>query len=360
MWEPWFIISTCMKATALFMGVLLMTVVHSGLDSFGKPSVIVQPTLQNPETGASKYVRLVRPFVPAESDSTPNQGEVPDKCPNCGMGPFVRDEESGELVCSNCGYVLLEREENQGPSFSTEEGRTEVASGSPTSIAIPDMGLSTIVGRADTDAAGGAISGKARSTIDRIRIWDRRSQARIPGIRGMGGAFGEIRTIAEKLSLGEEVVERAAYIYRKAVEKRVTRGRSTACLAAAVLYAAIREMQIPRSLKDIAASGNVDRKELTRSYRTLLNTLDIKMPIEDPIRSLARIGSAIDASPKTTRRAREILGRANAQGLSAGKDPMAQAGAALYLASQLEGEKGKTQKDVADAAEVTEVTLSAC
>ena len=95
----------------------------------------------------------------------------------------------------------------------------------------------------------------------------------------------------------EEAIERAAYIYRKALERGLTRGRSTAGLSAAALYAACREMQIPRSLKEIAASGNVEMKELTRSYRTLLNALDIRMPIEDPIRSLAKIGSAIDASP---------------------------------------------------------------
>jgi len=294
--------------------------------------------------------------VPADGDPSATAEGIPAKCPNCGKGPFVRDEESGELVCSNCGYVLREREEDEGPTFSTEEGRSEVASGPPVSIARPDMGLSTVIGRTDSDAAGRAISGRAKSTVDRLRVWDRRAQPHIPGIRGMGRAFEEIRTIAEKLSLNESTIEQAAYTYRKAVERRVTRGRSTADLAAAALYAACREEQIPRSLKDIAAAGNVDMKGLTRSYRTLVNVLDIKMPIEDPVRSLARIGSAVHASPKVMRRAREMLDRASAKGLSAGKDPMAQAGAALYLASQLEGEK-ETQKAVAEAAEVTEVTL---
>jgi len=293
--------------------------------------------------------------VPPDGDSSAAEG-IPTKCPNCGKGPFVRDEESGELVCSNCGYVLREREEEEGPSFSTEEGRAEVASGPPVSIARPDMGLSTVIGRDYADAGGKAITGRARSTVDRIRVWDRRAQPRVPGIRGMSKAFEEIRTIAEKLSLKEATIEEAAYIYRKAVERSATRGRSTADLAAAALYAACREEQIPRSLKDVAAAGNVDMKRLTRSYRTLVNVLDIKMPIEDPVRSLAKIGSTVGASPKVMRRAREILDRANAQGLSAGKEPMAQAGAALYLASQLEGER-ETQKAVAEASEVTEVTL---
>jgi len=279
-------------------------------------------------------------------------GEAPTKCPNCGKGPFIRDEESGELVCANCGYVLLERESNEERAFSNEKG-----AGPATSVARPDMGLSTTIGRSNSDAQGRSISGRARSTVDRMRAWDRRSQPKVPGIRGMGRAFDEMRVIAGKLSLGDTVVEQAAYVYRKSVERGITRGRSTTGVAAACVYAACREEKIPRSLKDVASAANVKMKELTRSYRLLVNTLEIVMPVEDPIRSLAKIGSAVDASPRVMRRARELLDKATSQGLSAGKEPMAQAGAAIYLASQIEGDKSKTQKRVADAAEVTEGTL---
>ena len=42
---------------------------------------------------------------------------------------------------------------------------------------------------------------------------------------------------------------------------------------------------------------------------------------------------------------------------SAGKDPMGLAAAALYLASVMEMEDGKTQSDIAEAAGVTAVTI---
>jgi len=292
------------------------------------------------------------------TSSEPEAGSgIPKKCPNCGKGPFIRDVESGELVCQNCGYVLREREEAEGPTFTGEEGRVESTAGPPTSIARPDMGLSTVIGKDNADAGGRAVRGRARSNLERIRVWDRRSQPKVPGYRSMGKAFDEIRTVADKLSLNAAIVEQAAYIYRKAVESKVTRGRSTTGLAAACLYAACREREVPRSLKDVASAGNIRMKELSRSYRALVGVLDIRMPIEDPARSLPRLGSATGASPRVMRRAREILDLASKKGLTAGKDPMAQAGAALYLATQLEREKGKTQKQVAEAAEVTEVTL---
>jgi len=291
---------------------------------------------------------------PVEKDTR----EIPDKCPNCGKKlTFVRDEESGEMVCSNCGFVLREKGEETGPEFSSSDaGNPEIESGPPTSIAQPDMGLETVIGNTGRDASGSTLSSGAKSTVKRIRVWDRRSQPHQSAYRNMSKAFEEIKTIAAKLSVGDAAVERAAYIYRKAIDKHLTRGRPITQLSAAALYAACRDMQIPRSLKDVAAAGNIGLKDLSRSYRTLVTQLDIRMPIEDPVRSVPKIGSAIGVSPQTMRRAQEILRMAEAQGVTAGKDPMGLAGAALYIASHLAGE-GKTQKSVAKAAQVTEVTV---
>ena len=268
----------------------------------------------------------------------------------------MRDEESGELVCGNCGFVLREKEEEMGPAFSSSEGGPQITSGPPTSIAEPDMGLETVIGGTGRDASGSTLSSGAKSTLSRMRVWDRRSQPNESAFRNMSRAFEEIKTVAAKLSVGDEVIERSAYIYRKAIEKHLTRGRPIAQLSAAALYAACREMQVPRSLWEVAAAGNISTKDLSRAYRTLVRELDIRMPVEDPVRSVPKIGSAIGVSPRTMRRAQEILTKAEAEGGSAGEDPMGLAGAALYIASHLEGE-GKTQKSVAKAAEVSEVTV---
>jgi transcription initiation factor TFIIB len=84
--------------------------------------------------------------------------------------------------------------------------------------------------------------------------------------------------------------------------------------------------------------------------------LDIKMPIADPIKSVARIASKAGLSEKIQRRAIEILRKAAEMRISAGKDPMGLAAAALYIACVLEN-GNKTQKDIAEAAGVTEVTI---
>jgi len=84
--------------------------------------------------------------------------------------------------------------------------------------------------------------------------------------------------------------------------------------------------------------------------------MDIKMPVPDPARSVAKIASRVTAGERTRRRALEILAEARKMGVAAGKDPVGLAASALYVASTLSGE-GKTQRDIAQAAGVTEVTI---
>jgi transcription initiation factor TFIIIB Brf1 subunit/transcription initiation factor TFIIB len=62
---------------------------------------------------------------PGQEQSDKDTEEVPNKCPNCGKrGTFVKDEETGEMVCGNCGFVLREKEEETGPEFSSSEAGT--------------------------------------------------------------------------------------------------------------------------------------------------------------------------------------------------------------------------------------------
>ncbi len=80
----------------------------------------------------------------------------------------------------------------------------------------------------------------------------------------------------------------------------------------------------------------------------------------DSINCVARIASKIEASEKTKRYAINILRKTEKDEVSAGKDPMGLAAAAIYLAcrnTQVEGDEDRTQRDISLAANVTEVTI---
>ena len=297
-------------------------------------------------------------MVKEKLGSLPSRPSV-DRCTRCGKGPIVVDSSGGEMNCSSCGYVIVDKIEEEGPewrAFSKEEKDDRARTGVPSSLAMHDMGLATVIGAEDRDAAGRSLPASMKAAIERLRTGDGRSQVHEPVDRNLRQAFSELDRLADKLNLSDAVIEKAAYIYRKALEKGLVRGRSISALIAASLYAACRDTETPRTLKDVAAACNIKKKDIARCYRLLLRDMNLRMPVVDPSKCVSRIASKAGLSEKTKRSALVILHKAEATRTSAGKDPMGLAAAALYVACVMEGES-KTQKDVAEAAGVTEVTI---
>lgn len=280
-------------------------------------------------------------------------------CSMCKSGKTVTDPESGELICRNCGLVISDKAQESRPewrAFTSEEANDRSRTGIPSSLARHDMGLSTVIGRTDKDASGRAIDISMRSTMGRLRAWDFRTQAHSPTDRNLRQAFSELDRLKDKLRLSDAAVEKTAYIYRKAQERGLVRGRTISAMVGAAIYIACRETGTSRTLKDIAEIGNIKRKDLARIYRIVVMELDLKIPMIDPMKCIVRVANRANLSERTKRMAMSIMKNVTKSGISAGKDPMGLAASVLYLACLNSGES-KTQTDIADAAGVTEVTV---
>jgi transcription initiation factor TFIIB len=271
---------------------------------------------------------------------------------------IVTDQNTGELFCSKCGLVITDKITDTGAewrSFSSDEGN-KARTGAGTSIRMHDMGLSTVIGTANKDSTGKPLSASVKSSIERLRTWDSRSQANSSADRNLRQALNEMDKLKDKLALTDAVIEKAAYIYRKAMERKLVRGRSIQGLVAACLYASCRNTETPRTLDDISQGINIRRKDVARCYRLLFRELELKMPVVDPIKGVSRIASTAGLSEKCKRNSIEMLKKAKKLGGVAGKDPMGIAAAALYLSCISIGES-KSQKEISQASGVTEVTI---
>jgi len=280
-------------------------------------------------------------------------------CLRCGKNSLLTDEVAGEQFCANCGYVISEKSQESGPewrSFSQDEHDNRARAGSPMSLVIHDMGLSTVINPLNKDASGRPLTATMKSTITRLRTWDSRSQVQTTADRNLRQALNELNGLKDKLTLSANVLEEAAYLYRKALEKKLVRGRSISGMIAASLYAACRDTETPRTLKDIAIAANVKRKEISRCYRLMLRELELKMPVVDSIQCIARISSRLEITEKTKRYAVKVLKEVQEREESSGKDPMGIAATALYL-SCIQNGVFITQRELAEAAGVTEVTI---
>ena len=275
-------------------------------------------------------------------------------CPNCGDGQKITDVESGELICTKCGFVIYERlgEEHEDWSILAREPESKLRT-SPTSLARSGMGLSTIIGRPDT-SAGSGLNAAMRSTFDRLRAWDFRVKGRDD--RSLRHAFMELDRLRGALRLSDVIVEKIAYIYRRAQERGLVRGKTIRAVLGAAIYIVQREMGISGTREDIIKATSTKEKDLARAYRIILRELDLKVPMLDPIKCISRIANKANISERTKRRAMDMIHDVIKNGLAAGKDPMGLAAAVLYLACVSRGEL-KSQAAIAGAAGVSELTL---
>ncbi len=282
---------------------------------------------------------------------------IPCICSSPDQQLLVADPECGEVVCSKCGLVSPDRIAESRAEWRTfdSEGSERTRTGLPMSLAQHDMGLSTIIGKENKDSSGHQLASTVSTTIQRLRTWDFRSKSYSSTHRNLIHAFAELGGLKDKLGLSDSIIEKTAYLYRKAQEKGLVRGRSTYAILAAAIYASCREMGTPRTLNDIVAATEVKRKDISRSYRILVWELDIKVPLVDSMKCVAKIANQAGISEKTKRAAIACMNDLAERNISAGKLPMGLA-AVLYMSCLKKGEN-KSQRGIAEAAGVTEVTV---
>ncbi|HJT46609.1 MAG TPA: TFIIB-type zinc ribbon-containing protein [Nitrososphaeraceae archaeon] len=280
-------------------------------------------------------------------------------CSLCESQALVFDAETSETVCSSCGMVVHDNTESMGPEWRVYSGgdvESKSRTGMPTSLAFHDMGLSTFISYSNVDANGAAISPEQMSKVQRMRRWNKISSNNRSYHRNLKNAFAILSTIKDKLSLNDALIEKSAYNYRKALDRRIIKGRSIRALVVASVYAACRELNVPRTLDEIAQTANTDSIFAGKCYRLLVRFLKLHLPVLDSNVYLAKIASKANVSEKTYRRALEMLTAIKENPVSHGKDPNALAVAVLYAACLKENEK-VSQAQIAVAGDTSIVTL---
>jgi len=294
----------------------------------------------------------------SEKDSESVREERLDRESVCPGGQIIYDHQSGEFVCLSTGEVI-ERvidERQEWRAFTPEERERRSRVGGPLTGTVHDRGFATTIDYSNKDATGRRLSPRKRYEAQKLRRYQARARVQTSIERNLAQAMNELDKLADLLNLPKNVKEEAARIYRLAVEKGLVRGRSIENVVAAAVYAACRELKVPRTLDEIASHTRSERKDIARCYRLLLKELDIKVKTSDPIDYIPRIAHALGLGGSVMKKAAEIINMARERGVTAGKDPAGLAAAAVYIAALLLGER-RTQKEVAQVAGVTEVTV---
>lgn len=339
-------------------------------------------------------------------------------CVSCG-GAAITDSSSGEVVCGGCGIVLKDRLETLSPEWRAFSSMNEdrARAGYPSSLLIHDTGLSTFIGNLKSPSSqirrGSTGSGKADGShflyveedtaasqlenypadktgrgrkhrdgtgdepeessssstkvtvhrafhpipISRLRKLNAMSVASAPVSRNLKKATWEINRVCSSLGLSWQVAERSAYFYRKSLQKNLIKGRSITGFVFASVYLSCKERMIPRTVDEICREIGVDKPFGTHCYKILVKEMHLDPPMSDPFRSVTKISAKAGIEERVTRKARNILSSIASHTAVMGKNPLVLAAAALYLATVECGLKNITKTMIADAAEVSTISL---
>ncbi|MCC6013167.1 MAG: transcription initiation factor IIB [Candidatus Verstraetearchaeota archaeon] len=280
-------------------------------------------------------------------------------CPECKCNTLIKDEARAEIICTSCGLVINERMLDLGPewrNFSNNQENKRSRVGAPLTLTIHDKGLSTIIDWRNKDGHGNSLTLKKKIQIYRLRKWQQRTRISSANERNLIFALSEIERMISQLALPRSVQEASALIYRKAVENQLIRGRSIESITGAVLYIACRQCNIPVTLDDISKVCKANKKEIARNYRFLLNELMLKVSPMDPVNYIPRIITKLNLDGLVQKISIDIVKAMEKARLISGKGPMGIAAAAVYITSVIMDRK-RTQRDIANVAKVTEVTL---
>jgi transcription initiation factor TFIIB len=272
-------------------------------------------------------------------------------CKLCKSASIIFDEPTGETVCSQCGTVASERQMTIEKELKIKE-----RSGMPFSLVYPDKGLSTIITYSNTDANGISLNQDQLSSINKIRYYDRLSDNK-SHVRNLKNALSVLAALKDKLNLTDPVIERSAYYYRKTLSSGLIKGRSIKEMVVASVYAACKEMDIPRRLEDISKAANADKIFAGKCFRIMSRELSINASNVDANRFLSKVAEIAGVNQKTYRTALNMLDIVKKDPISFGKDPKALAAAALYAACLVEDKENTNQAKLARAGEISIVTL---
>jgi transcription initiation factor TFIIB len=287
-----------------------------------------------------------------------------EKCRNCGSESLVDDKKQGDLICTNCGLVLISHNidfTSEWRCFSDDK-----RSGDPNRIGDPIHPL--------LESNTGTIISKGLKGSNSLneRLCKTQNQSNIQKTdRFLSQSFSKIGFFLEKNSLFKGVKERVEELFKLYFDYLTMRSdgsrtryslrkEETLSSIAASIFIVSRNEGIPRTFREIHETTKVPKKEIGSRVRAIERSLrGIRISktrnTEDYIpRFCSNLGLPFFVAKLAEDLAKIVREK---EGLY-GRNYISVSAASIYIASQLSSTKNKcTIKEIANVTGISEITL---
>ncbi len=269
---------------------------------------------------------------------------------SCRPEAIIFDEVRGEYICTETGEVLEEHVFSFGPEWRIHEPGivdVRVRAGIPITNKVHDHGF-------HTEIDGKTYWGRKLGRINKeVRAVTSRERKLVRALRLMNDVVGHLN-----LPNGNLLKNEAGSILQGLSKKGLIKKKNYKRLVAASIILAAEATGTPIDKGLVMTVCEVTTSELWKAMMRIRRDSGIRVRTKplDPRRFIDKMAAELGVSASTKALAHKIATVAKKDGLTSGKGPRGVAAASLYIASVLLDER-KTQREVSEAVDVSEVTI---
>jgi len=233
-----------------------------------------------------------------------------------------------------------------GADDSREDNPTRC--GMPTNDLLPKSSLGSII-------SGKKNESREQKQVRRYQMWNSMPYWE----RTLYTVFEQLNSNTQNQGIPIKVLNDAKVLYKRASEKKISRGENKEGLIASCIYYACLLNKIPRSPKEVAKMFHIDPYILTKGNARFQILLNVNVDTSNPDDYISRFGSRLNMSCTDIKNCKELAQKLDDLEIVSENAPTSVAAGTIFYYCTVK-ELDYNKKQIAEVCDVSEVTITKC
>lgn len=266
----------------------------------------------------------------------------------CACGSKKILNEDCMQICADCSSILGKIIDNTAEwRYYGSDTKSDDPSrcGLPTNVLLPKSSLGSMIG-------GNKFGNYDIRLIRKYQMWN----AMPYNERTLWNVFDKLTGVSLSNGIPQKIVDDAKVLYKRASEKKISRGNNKQGLIASCIYYACRMNNLPRSSKEIAKMFDIDPVVLNKGNSRFQTLLQINVSSSSPLDFISRYCSNLDMKMEDIENCKKLAKFLEESEIMSDNSPTSSCASILYYYSKKKN-LGITKKQFSDVCQVSEVTV---
>jgi transcription initiation factor TFIIIB Brf1 subunit/transcription initiation factor TFIIB len=271
-------------------------------------------------------------------------------CSACGHKGLTIDD--GQQICTKCSTITGRVIESgaEWRFYGADDNRDDdpTRCGLPTNELLPKSSLGSMIG---------GRKGESRD-FRRIRMYQMWNSMPY-WERSLYNVFDQLASNTINHGIPSKVLDDAKVLYKKASEKKISRGENKEGLIASCIYYACLINKVPRSPKEVSKMFNIDPNVLTKGNARFQTLLQLNVDSTGPDDFISRFGSKLNMNYNDIQACKKLAQKLDELEIVSENAPTSVAAGTIFyycMANEIDFNK----KQIAEICDVSEVTITKC